>query len=71
MKSILSAIYKNGTLVLDKRLGGEKEGKKFKIILFEQDSNKAKKERFFRFIEKQAFNMAKDYKFDREELHER
>ncbi len=71
MQVLLNATYKNGILILDERLGIEKEGKKFKVILFERESNKAKKERFFDFIEKHAFELPKDYEFDREELHER
>lgn len=71
MQVLLNAIYKDGTLILDERLGIEKEGKKFKVILFEQESSKAKKERFFEFIEKHAFKLPKGYKFEREELHER
>ncbi len=71
MQVLLNATYKNGTLILDKRLGIEKEGRKFKVILFEQESSEVKKERFFEFIDKHAFKLHKDYKFDRENLHER
>lgn len=71
MQTLLNATYKNGSLILDQRLGIEKEGKKFKVILLERDSGKAKKAKFFEFIEKQDFKLPKDYKFDRDELHER
>ena len=47
MQVLLNATYKNGTLILDKRLGIEKEGRKFKVILFEQESSEVKKERLF------------------------
>lgn len=46
MQLLLNAIYKNGALILDERLGIEKEGKKFKVILFEQETSEAKKESF-------------------------
>lgn len=71
MQVLANATYKNGALILDEKLGNEKEGKKFKVILFEQESKRAKKERFFEFIEKHAFKLPADYHFDREELHER
>ena len=38
MQVLLNATYKNGTLILYKRLGIEKEGRKFKVIIFEQES---------------------------------
>jgi predicted DNA-binding antitoxin AbrB/MazE fold protein len=71
MHLILDATYKNGTLVLEQKLGIEVEGKKFKVILIEEGKDKAKKERFFRLIEKHAFDLPEDYKFNREEIHER
>lgn len=71
MKIITQATYKKGTLVLDQSLGIEKEGKKFKIIIIEEESIKTKKERFLQSIEKHAFTLPKDYQFNREEIHER
>jgi predicted DNA-binding antitoxin AbrB/MazE fold protein len=71
MQALLNAIYKNGILILEERLGIEKEGKRFKVILLEQESSKAKKERFFEFIDEHSFKLHEDYKFDREKLHER
>jgi len=71
MQIFLNAIYKKGALILDERLGIEKEGKKFKVILLEQESHNAKKKGFFEFVEKHTFKLPKDYKFNREELHER
>ena len=71
MKIVTKATYKNGTLVLDQSLGLEKEGKKFKIIIVEEEKVRTKKERFLQSIEKHAFTLPKDYKFNREEIHER
>ncbi len=68
---LLNAVYKNGVLVLDERLEGDQEGKRFRIILFEQESTEARKSRFFEFVEKHAFKLAPDYKFNRDELYER
>ena len=71
MKISTKATYKKGTLVLDQSLGLEKEGKKFKIIIVDEENNKAKKERFLQSVEKHSFTLPKDYHFNREEIHER
>ena len=68
MKIVTKATYKKGTLVLDQSLGLEKEGKKFKVIIIEEEKIRTKKERFFQSIEKHAFTLPKDYKFNREEF---
>lgn len=71
MNIVTKATYKKGTLVLDQSLGLEKEGKKFKIIIVEEETIHAKKERFLQSIEKYTFTLPKDYQFNREEIHER
>ncbi len=71
MEIVTKATYKKGTLVLDQSLGLEKEGKKFKIIIVEEENMKTKKERFLQSIEKYTFVLPKDYRFNREEIHER
>ena len=71
MNIVTKATYKKGTLVLDQSLGLEKEGKKFKIIIVEEETIHSKKERFLQSIEKHAFTLPKDYQFNREEIHER
>ncbi len=43
----------------------------FYEYLKEKYGKKGKKERFFDFVEKHKFKLPKDYKFDREEAHER
>jgi len=69
---VLEATYQQGQLVLNRRLETEKEGKKFKVILIEEeDSLSATKEAFFQFVEKHAFTLPEDYQFNREELYER
>ncbi|WP_347274115.1 hypothetical protein [Candidatus Kuenenia sp.] len=71
MNIVTKATYKKGTLVLDQSLGLEKEGKKFKIIIVEEETTHVKKERFLQYVEKHAFTLPKDYKFNREEIYER
>ena len=70
MNIVTKATYKKGTLVLDQSLGLEKEGKKFKIIIVEEETTPGKKERFLQSIEKHAFTLPKDYKFNRQEIYE-
>lgn len=36
-----------------------------------KNSEEGKKEQFFRFVENHTYNLPDDYKFNREELHER
>ncbi|MDM8558031.1 hypothetical protein [Candidatus Parabeggiatoa sp. HSG14] len=70
MPVVVEATYKNGLLVLEQLLEAEKEGKKFKVILIEQDSIEAKKERFFQFVNQHSFTLPSAYKFNREEIYE-
>lgn len=69
MEIVLGAVYRNGTLILDRDLGAESEGKKYTVVLKAEESIEAKKERFFRMAEKHAFTLPEDYRFDREEIY--
>ena len=71
MQVVLEATYKDGVLIPDRSLGAEKEGKRFKLILVEQEEPSLKRERFFRFVRSNSFNLPKDYRFNREEIYER
>lgn len=72
MPIVLEATYKNGLLILDQGLESKHEGKRFKLLVIEaQDTLEAEKERFFQFVEKHAFTLPNDYKFNREEIYER
>lgn len=72
MSPTLDAIYQEGVLVLSKQLGKEKEGKKFKVILLEEEDNlTTNKADFFQFIDHHTFTLPPDYQFRREELYER
>jgi predicted DNA-binding antitoxin AbrB/MazE fold protein len=71
MQIVLEATYKDGVLIPDRSLGAEKEGRRFKIIVVEEERPTAKRDRFFRFVESHSFKLPEDYRFDREELYER
>jgi predicted DNA-binding antitoxin AbrB/MazE fold protein len=71
MRLVLEATYQKGLLVLNQNLGSEQEGKKFKVILLEEEPLEAKKERFFQFVKQHSFILPEDYCFNREELYER
>ena len=71
MQRYRNAIYKNGSLLLDRELENELEGHEFKVILIDRESDKTNKTRFFDFVKNQKFELPADYTFDREELHER
>ncbi|MCK5523242.1 MAG: hypothetical protein KAI83_08930 [Thiomargarita sp.] len=69
MPVVVEATYKKGLLVLEHLLETKKEGKKFKVILIEQDSLEAK--RFFPFFDQHRFTLPEDDQFNREEIYKR
>jgi len=71
MQVVLEATYKDGVLIPDRSLGAEKEGRRFKIIVVEEERPTAKRDRFLRFVKSHSFKLPEDYRFDREELYER
>ena len=71
MQEILQATYKNGHLILNKKLNSVLEGKTLNVMVWDTDEFEAKKERFLEFVDRQSFVLPQDYVFDREELHER
>lgn len=70
MQIYAEATYKNGSLVLDHVLGNDQEGKKFKVILFEEKDVSNKKDKFFQAVKKHSFILPKNYKFNRNGIHE-
>ena len=60
MQLVLEATYKNGVLVPDRYLGPEKEGKRFKLILMEQEELSLKKDRFFHYVRSNTFKLPED-----------
>jgi hypothetical protein len=71
MQVMLEATYRDGVLVPDRSLGAEKEGKKFKLILLEQEEPSVKRERFFQHVRNNSFKLPKDYRFNRYGINER
>lgn len=72
LSPVLEAIYQEGVLILSDPLAKEKESKKFKVILLEEEDNLvANKVAFFQFVDHHTFTLPPDYQFHREELYER
>jgi predicted DNA-binding antitoxin AbrB/MazE fold protein len=78
MSKVLQATYHDGNLVLDEKLDAALEGKKLTLILVEEEfssqSELEQKERTRKFLEwaqKYSAKLPPDYRFDREEAHER
>jgi len=71
METILEATYRGGVLVLDRSLGSDEEGKRFKLIVVEEVESAAKRERFFQFVKDHSFELPADYRFNRNEIYER
>lgn len=85
MNKVLQATYHDGSLVLDEKLDAALEGKKLTLILVQNSETPEqtdqpivddveRKRRFLEFLEKSKQYSAKlpaDYRFDREEAHER
>ncbi|HOW51194.1 MAG TPA: AbrB family transcriptional regulator [bacterium] len=73
MVMFIDATYKDGSLLLKKKLAGVKNDSLLKVLVFEQAnlSAKAKKKAYLSFVADHQFNLPKDYRFDRDEAHER
>jgi hypothetical protein len=78
MSKVLHATYHDGNLVLDEKLDTALEGKKLTLILVEADfSSQAELEQsertqhFLKWAQQYSAKLPPDYKFDREEAHER
>lgn len=78
MSKVLQATYHDGNLILDKKLDVALEGKKLTLILVEAESSAQseleQQERtriFLEWAQQYSAKLPPDYKFDREEAHER
>jgi predicted DNA-binding antitoxin AbrB/MazE fold protein len=71
MYQILNARYENGCLLLDEEIPNIKEGKKVKVIVFDDENVTARKAEFFASMEKHRFALPDNYRFNRDELYER
>jgi|GEM_PF-5778323 len=61
MQLVLEATYKNGVMVPDRPLGPEKEGKRFRLILVEQEELSLKRDRFFHYSRSNILKLPQDY----------
>ena len=78
MNKVLQATYHNGNLILDEKLDATLEGKKITLILLEAEScshaeleQKERARKFLEWAQQYSAKLPPDYKFDREEAHER
>jgi len=79
MSKLLSATYQNGSLILDEKLDSALEGKKLTLMLVEDAESSAQSEmepkertqKFLEWAQQYSAKLPADYKFDREEAHER
>jgi predicted DNA-binding antitoxin AbrB/MazE fold protein len=78
MSKVLRATYHDGNLILDEKLDAALEGKKLTLILVEAESSsqseleqKERTRKFLEWAQQYSAKLPPDYKFDREEAHER
>ncbi len=73
MVLLIDATYKDGSLVLDKKLKKSNENKKMKVLILDNDeiATEEKKGAFFSFIKSNSFDLPENYKITREEMNER
>ena len=78
MSKVLQATYHDGNLILDEKLDAALEGKKLTLILVEAESSsqseleqKERTRKLLEWAQQYSAKLPPDYKFDREEAHER
>ena len=78
MSKVLYATYHDGNLVLDEKLDAALEGQKLTLILVEAESLSQSEleqiepsHKFIEWAQQYSAKLPPDYKFDREEIHER
>lgn len=78
MGKVIQATYHDGNLVLDEKLDIALEGRKLTLILVEETSpshpeveQTEKVQDFLTWAQQYSVNLPPDYKFDREEIHDR
>jgi hypothetical protein len=80
MSITLQATCSNGTLIPDRQLSSDLEGKTFQIIILEPEGNSdmaekssdlAKIEQFLEHAKQYSFKLPPDYTFNRDELYDR
>lgn len=70
MYQILQATYRDGRLILDKKLGAKMEGKVLQVVVFEAGETENKKDQFLRFVDNQQIILPEGYQFNREDLYD-
>ena len=71
MSTIIEATYRNGTLILGRRLEHLGEGEKVRVIIADDVSREAARARFWRSVDENRIQIPPDYRFVREALYER
>ncbi|APB35036.1 hypothetical protein GlitD10_2693 [Gloeomargarita lithophora Alchichica-D10] len=78
MSKVIQATYHDGNLILDEKLDTALEGKKLTLILVEAESSshaeleqQERTRKFLEWAQQYSAKLPPDYKFDREEAHER
>jgi predicted DNA-binding antitoxin AbrB/MazE fold protein len=78
MSKVIQATYHDGNLILDEKLDAALEGKKLTLILVEAESSaqseleqQERTRKFLEWAQQYSAKLPPDYKFDREEAHER
>jgi hypothetical protein len=75
MNKLLQATYRDGNLILEEKLDSHLEGKKLTIILVDSESTEndfeERKRQFLDWAKQYSAKLPANYKFDREEAHER
>ncbi|MBK8989169.1 MAG: hypothetical protein IPM39_24420 [Chloroflexi bacterium] len=71
MYQILQATYRDGRLILKKKLNASMEGKLLNVVVFEASETGSQKEQFLQFIDQHPIQLTETYTFDRDELYDR
>jgi len=71
MIQFIQATYKNGQLILQKKLSDSLEGETLNVIVMTKQPVADKKEDFLKFADTVGFNLPTDYSFNRDELYAR
>lgn len=78
MSKVIQATYHDGNLILDEKLDTALEGKKLTLILVEAESHSQpgleqteRTRKFLEWAQQYSAKLPTDYKFDREDAHER
>jgi predicted DNA-binding antitoxin AbrB/MazE fold protein len=71
MSQIIQVTYQSGHLILREKLKDVREGQTLKIMVLEGDDKAGKKGQFLDFVDRYAFKLPDDYRFDRDALHAR